>query len=1019
MNGTFSARRRHALPVLVAVVAVAVALIVPAGAAIDTSAPDHSLQGDSDEVASIDLRSGRDRPTARQRDTVRDLDASVRWNRFGTPQSLVDPGGFLAAGLPSEPVAAARTFLRRERSAFGLSTADVTGLEVLGVNAIGRGNAVLFRQQLGGLPAGHDGLVAVAVRDGRVAYLSSTLTETTTLSGSPTLSEEAAFAAAARSVGRPVAAGGVEVAGTQAGWTKLTAPGFDDAQMVRLVALPMPAGPARPAYETVVADPEESLGSSVFVDAATGEVLIRESLIDHATDNPKWKVFRSYPPLNYSSTDTRVVWCGIMPAPDCERVVDDPASPFPWDVDAVTGTPTFQTRGNNARATEKWNSPTPGGSDQGVNFSSSSTRDYVYPWTNQWFVEGCDPAVLTPPSGNDIDSARANLHAMHNRMHDWAYRLGFTETTWNGQAHNFGRGEDENDPEHGNAQAGAISGGFPNFAGRDNANQFTPPDGQVPVTNMFLWQAIPAAFYAPCVDGDYDMSVIGHEYTHMISNRMVGGPDGRLLGLQANAMGESWSDYVGTEYLMEYGFIPVDQDNPFAIGAYATGDQVAGIRNYGMNQSPLNYSDVGYDFACTTNNQGECVELGQVHADGEIWSATLFDLRTAFNARYGPGSPATQAQCADGALPVTSCPGNRRLVQLIFDAWLLMTGPTSMVDARNAMLASDQLRFNGINADILWNGFARRGLGQGASSAGSGDVDPAPDFTSPHANEATVVFRPTGDNGPIPGAQLFVGRYEARVTPVADTDPATPLDASVDLVPGTYELLARADGFGHQRVTLSVRANQVRNLAIRMRSNLASSANGGTAAGDGVNLAGLIDDTEATNWAFLGSTAAPDPVQEEAEGKQVTVRLDPSRDSHRIGRVQVSALLRPRIHTDPADPGTQNRFTALRSFEILTCRVRTNVDCTQDAQFQTVLTSMEAFPSVKPRPRAPDMLIRSFDIPDVQASFVRLRVLENQCTGNPDFLGEQDDDPRYTTDCINGSTADDAVRAAELQVFRR
>src|SRR3712207_8554703 len=40
-------------------------------------------------------------------------------------------------------------------------------------------------------------------------------------------------------------------------------------------------------------------------------------------------------------------------------------------------------------------------------------------------------------SRNDIDAARANLFAMHNRMHDWSYHLGFTEATWNMQDENL------------------------------------------------------------------------------------------------------------------------------------------------------------------------------------------------------------------------------------------------------------------------------------------------------------------------------------------------------------------------------------------------------------------------------------------------------------------------------------------------------------------------------------------------------------------------------------------------------
>ena len=88
----------------------------------------------------------------------------------------------------------------------------------------------------------------------------------------------------------------------------------------------------------------------------------------------------------------------------------------------------------------------------------------------------------------------ANLHAMHNRMHDWSYRLGFTETAWNMQTDNFGKGGLGGDPEQGNAQAGAR---VASFSVRDNANQITPPDGNAPITNMYLWQPIAGSFYAP------------------------------------------------------------------------------------------------------------------------------------------------------------------------------------------------------------------------------------------------------------------------------------------------------------------------------------------------------------------------------------------------------------------------------------------------------------------------------------------------------------------------------------------
>ena len=162
-------------------------------------------------------------------------------------------------------------------------------------------------------------------------------------------------------------------------------------------------------------------------------------------------------------------------------------------------------------------------------------------------------------------------------------------------------------------------------------------------------------------------------------------------------MGESWSDLAAVEYLHEYGFAPQADENPFAIGPYATGDKQAGIRNYGMNASPLNYSDVGYDFVCNAN----CPLLTQVHADGEIWSATNYDIRQAMH------DAATARTRRARRRPATA-------VQLVFDAWPLMAvGSVSMVDARDA-ISPPTRSASRRDADTMWNVFASRGLGETA-----------------------------------------------------------------------------------------------------------------------------------------------------------------------------------------------------------------------------------------------------------------------------------------------------------------
>ena len=63
-----------------------------------------------------------------------------------------------------------------------------------------------------------------------------------------------------------------------------------------------------------------------------------------------------------------------------------------------------------------------------------------------------------------------------------------------------------------------------------------------------------------------------------------------------------------------------------------------------------------------------------------------------------------------------------------------------------------------------------------------------------------------------------------RSTPIADTDPATPLGDTFKIVPGTYEFVARGNGFGLERFTEQVQApGQVRDMPVNMSDNLASS----------------------------------------------------------------------------------------------------------------------------------------------------------------------------------------------------
>ena len=70
-----------------------------------------------------------------------------------------------------------------------------------------------------------------------------------------------------------------------------------------------------------------------------------------------------------------------------------------------------------------------------------------------------------------------------------------------------------------------------------------------------------------------------------------------------------------------------------------------------------------------------------------------------------------------------------------------------------------------------------------------------------------------------------------------------------------------------------------------------------------------------------------------------------------------------------------------------------------------------------PRPLAPNFGFVSYDVKDSNAMYVRLRVLDNQCTGGPAYQWDPDAEPSNDSDCESGSDEDLVVRAAELDVF--
>ncbi|MBC6698957.1 T9SS-dependent M36 family metallopeptidase [Hymenobacter sp. BT190] len=198
----------------------------------------------------------------------------------------------------------------------------------------------------------------------------------------------------------------------------------------------------------------------------------------------------------------------------------------------------------------------------------------------------------------------------------------------------------------------------------------------------------------PEIDGDFDNGIIAHEYGHGISNRLTGGPAVVNCLQNAEQMGEGWSDWFGLMLTMKTGDTSPKRRG---IGTYALGQATTaqGIR-------PAPYST---DFAVNDYTYGDTNSptLTQPHGVGFVWCTMLWDLNWALIDRYG-----YDANLYSGT------GGNNLAMQLVMDGMKGQACSPGFVDGRNAILAADMAN-GGLNQKLIWQVFAKRGLGFGAS----------------------------------------------------------------------------------------------------------------------------------------------------------------------------------------------------------------------------------------------------------------------------------------------------------------
>jgi extracellular elastinolytic metalloproteinase len=208
------------------------------------------------------------------------------------------------------------------------------------------------------------------------------------------------------------------------------------------------------------------------------------------------------------------------------------------------------------------------------------------------------------------------------------------------------------------------------------------------------------------VDGDFDNGIIIHEYMHGISNRLTGGRLNTNCLQNAEQGGEGWSDFLGLALTVR----PADRGATIrGVGTFAVRQAITGegIRIQPFSTDPAissqNYADIG-----TVSTTPTTKTAAEVHAIGETWCAGLWEMYWAMSDKYG----------WDGNLKNTNS-GNGKALRLVMDGMKLQPCSPGFLDSRDAILAADRANFNGDNQCLIWEAFAKRGMGYSAKQGTS------------------------------------------------------------------------------------------------------------------------------------------------------------------------------------------------------------------------------------------------------------------------------------------------------------
>jgi extracellular elastinolytic metalloproteinase len=626
---------------------------------------------------------GRPQALASLKANIRDLTVEMDED-MGVVRTVASQTGFLTDATRGDAMSIAMNFVRSNVAALGLTAADLQDYEVTDVvkSSVTGATRIYLRQRYRGIPVYNGQLQINVNRDGRIISVNNAFMPdlaNAVSSMKPLVGMTDAVSAAATFSGmklktRPTQLrlqGGVQQA------TTVSSEGISLAPIEgKLMILPIARGEARLVWNFQIQTLDKRNAWDVNVDAENGQVWTR---FDWAAGDQ----YRVYPLPAASPAHV-----SPLPPADGRVLVTNPAnrtaSPFGWhDTNGAAGAESTLTQGNNVRAytdIDANNAP-----DAGSMPNGGSSLVFDFPLNLRQAPSTYRPAAVT------------NLFYLVNMIHDIQYQYGFDEAAGNFQVNNYGRGGRGNDPVLAEAQDGS---------GTNNANFFTPPDGQSPRMQMYLFTAP-----NPDRDGDLDAGIVIHEYGHGISNRLVGGPSNTSCLTNRQQPGEGLSDWWTLAYTARQGDRGTD---PRGLGTYVLNQPVTGLGIRTQRYS----TDPNVNTWTYASINGMAIP----HGVGSVWAQAAWEMYWALVDRWGFDPNLYNAR---------GSAGNQRAMLYVNEGLKNTACNPTFTQVRDGIIQAVADIRGGEDVCLIWRAFAAFGLGTDAVSGGANSTTPRNGFSVP------------------------------------------------------------------------------------------------------------------------------------------------------------------------------------------------------------------------------------------------------------------------------------------------